>query len=253
LGPVLLGLILLGSAATGCGGTTQEPRASGEVREISVAEADETASGHPHGESGPGNPELLGVDEPAGRADTSENDMSGDDSSGHRDLAPVVKMMRAFDSAVTELAANPMAGADGVQPNPALTQWHAAVKPDSPADRDLRARFITEFTTNRTVYLPRQTGPHAAVHSWIHTVIDVTPEAVREPAAANSTERTVQFTYCGYSPAFGRNADTNEVVDDDRATYMGNGRAVVSGGTALLIQMADGPVRLLADHEDNPC
>lgn len=236
--------------AAACGG--------GAVPEQGLQRLGSTRSGIPEETSGPGpSDDAVSADPAAAAKDlqsqTTEDPGAGDDGD---DLALVVAMMASFDAAVTELAANPMAGADPAAPNRTLERWHAAVKADSPVDTDLRTRFITDLTANRVLYSPADTGPHASKLSWIHKVLQVTPENPGERpngSATGSDDWMLGFTYCGYSPAVGRNVDTGAVVDDGRATYGGTGRAVVVGKSALLVELKDSPVRLLNDGEDNPC
>lgn len=143
----------------------------------------------------------------------------------------------AYDTALTALSAGAEAATD--EDHPLVQAWHEIVQSGTQLDRQVRTRITTNLRSNQM-----RIEPDASGFSYRHRSLSVSATG----------ERSLSFTYCGYSPGIGRDVATGDVVDDRRAstTGHGSGRLDVSGRLRIE-ELTDDSIRMLTPDTPDPC
>lgn len=153
----------------------------------------------------------------------------------------VTDVLARYDDAVTALALDPVGAMD---PNGTLRAlWDRTVAVGSFLHDDVLERMVAEPLVEGTRLLP---GPDGV--SYRHHVVDV----------VGTSERSIRFSWCGYSPGIRVVRDSGTVVDDHVATMGGLGRAVLrasdtSAGSWLLDELDHLDFEVLPPGTTDPC
>jgi hypothetical protein len=152
-------------------------------------------------------------------------------------VAELDQLLAAYDAALGELAASPAAAVE--VDHPLVVRWHQLVAVGSELDQAMRTRIRDDVVERSMVVRP---GPDGVSFS------------TRALRARVDDDGGIDFEHCGYSPGVGVHVATGEVLDDQRATSSGTGRAERDpSGTLVLVALHDEQVRLLEPGETDPC
>lgn len=151
--------------------------------------------------------------------------------------AEVTELLAAYDRALGDLYATPLAAADA--DHPLTVGWHEIVEPGSVLDDEVRTRILTDGRDN---HLRVVAGAEGFAFRNL-------PLEVEDGVGAE-----MGWTNCGYSPGVGVHTVTGEVIDERRASTRGRGRAVrAPDGHLVLTELFDDRTELLGDGEPDPC
>ncbi len=151
--------------------------------------------------------------------------------------AQIEALLRAYDEAVSGLAADPDAAAE--DDDPVSRAWLAVVAPGSQLHSQVRSRIIYDGRDSRTRLVPDADG---IIFSDVP--LDIVLEA----------DGSITWDNCGYAPGVGVHAETGAVIDDRRASTRGHGRALRAGDGRLQVhELVDDVTTMLAPGEPDPC
>lgn len=150
--------------------------------------------------------------------------------------ALVDEVLRRYDVALSALAVDPAALAAAGSPERA--RWDSVVLPGSPLSDDLLSSLVRRQREDRLVVVP----PPGRL-SYLHRALLVDP-----PRAG-----AVSFTWCGWSPGIGRDADSGEVVDDAVGHARGTGQLRLVGDVWMLEALDEVELDVLAPGSPDPC
>lgn len=149
----------------------------------------------------------------------------------------LTELLGRFDAAISALYAEPLTAGD--DNHPLSVAWLDVVIGGSQLDRQVRGRILASGTEDGMRIVPDADGT---------SFTDVALELSEEP------DGSVTWTNCGYAPGVGVDLDTGEVLDDNRTSTRGRGRAVRGSDGALSIsELWDDESYLLAPGEPDPC
>lgn len=151
--------------------------------------------------------------------------------------AAVADLLGRFDAAISALYAAPLAAAD--DNHPLSVAWLDVVIGGSQLDRQVRGRILASGTEDGMRIVPDAGGT-----SFKNVALEVTEEP----------DGSLVWTNCGYAPGVGVDLRTGEVLDDNRTTTRGRGKAIRgSDGTLRISELWDDQSHLLAPGEPDPC
>lgn len=149
----------------------------------------------------------------------------------------VAELLGRFDSAISALYAEPLAA--GNDNHPLSVAWLDVVIGGSQLDRQVRGRIVASGTDDGMRIVPDAGGT-----SFTNVALELTQEP----------DGSLAWTNCGYAPGIGVDLDTGEVLDDNRTSTRGRGRAVRgSDGLLSISELWDDESHLLTPAEPDPC
>lgn len=149
----------------------------------------------------------------------------------------VALLLGRFDAAISALYAEPLAAGD--DHHPLSVAWLGVVVGGSQLDRQVRGRILASGTEDGMRIVPDAGGV-----SFENVAIDLTEES----------DGSLTWTNCGYAPGIGVDLETGVVLDDNRTSTRGRGRAVRdSDGTLSISELWDDESHVLAPGEPDPC
>lgn len=178
-------------------------------------------------------PDPAPLADPTGAGDDSAT--PGQTSALHDE---VVDLLGRYDLAITALYSDPLAAGD--DSHPASRAWLEVVEAGTQLDREVRGRILASGRDDAMAVIP----PTGAATSFVNTAT----------AVEESSDGSITWTNCGFSPGIGVGLDGGEVLDDSRAHTSGTGRAVrESDGTLKLVELWDDSTEVLGPDATNPC
>ncbi|MCZ7629494.1 MAG: hypothetical protein M5U19_10770 [Microthrixaceae bacterium] len=149
----------------------------------------------------------------------------------------VAELLERFDAALTALYANPLAAGD--DEHPLSVKWLEVVVGGSQLDRQVRGRILASATRDRMRIVPDAHGT-----SFANVAIGLNQEP----------DGSLTWTNCGYAPGVGVDLGTGQVLDDNRTSTRGRGRAVRGpDGRLSISELWDDETVLLDPGEPDPC
>jgi hypothetical protein len=149
----------------------------------------------------------------------------------------LTELLGRFDAAISGLYADPLAAGD--DNHPLTVAWLDVVIGGSQLDRQVRGRILASGTEDGMRIVPDADGT---------SFTDVALGLTEEP------DGSLTWTNCGYAPGVGVDLHTGEVLDDNRTSTRGRGRAVRGAdGTLSISELWDDESYRLAPGEPDPC
>ena len=228
-GGILLGGTLV-VAMSHPGATRGSREAVERLAPPAPAEAERTAGAGPLPDGRPPSSEVA--EATAGSAEPAPSLGAGTGA-----IEELDQLLADYDEALGALSATPAAAAEAG--HPLLVRWHALVAAGSELDQAMRTRIHDDVVERSMVVRP---GPDGVTFT------------TRVLQARVDGDGGIDFEHCGYSPGVGVHVLTGEVLDDQRATSRGTGRAERDvRGALVLVALHDDEVRLLVPGEPDPC
>lgn len=160
-------------------------------------------------------------------------DLAGQDD----DLrAQVDRVLERYARALTDLAADPERRAPSGTPE--RTAWDRTVLAGSALSEDLLGALVRRHREERRVVRP---GPGGLAYRHHPLVV--------EPPA----DGTLSFTWCGWSPGIGVDAEDGTVLDDGVAHSHGTGQLRLVDGHWMLELLDELDLTVLAPGSPDPC
>ena len=141
-----------------------------------------------------------------------------------------------YDELVTRLAADPVAMLDPL--HPVRVEWSTLVPADSALSTDVLGQLVIGPAARGTRLVPDEHG-----YSYRHRSLSMGPVV----------ERTVEFTWCGYSPGVRVDTMSGRVVDDAVAYVHGTGRLVLDVAGWVIDALDHLRIDVQAPGSGDPC
>lgn len=221
----LLVALLAGACAPAADEAAVEPLAAGRA-DADAASGISPSSTEP--EAGP----TSAV--PPSSAPPAQPQETTDDVSDLR--GQVDRVLERYARALTDLAADPLRR---TQPGtPERAAWDRTVVAGSPLSEELLDALVRRHREERRVVRP---GPLGLAYR--HRPLVVEPPS----------DGTISFTWCGWSPGIGVDADDGTVIDDGVAHSHGTGQLRLVDGHWMLELLDELDLTVLAPGSPDPC
>lgn len=226
--------VALGACARGDGGDTVSPSGVGPVEVEGLTEARVGPAATDPGDDATDSSTAPPSPIPPPTPIPSPTEHAAEEPATWREL--VDGALLRYATVLTDLAVDPVARtAEGT---PQREAWDAAVVPGSWLWVDVPAELVRRQREEGVVVLPAAHGL-----SYRHRALRI------EPPVAGA----ISFTWCGWSPGIGIDADTGEIVDDAVAHSHGTGQLRDLGGHWALEALDQLDLTLLEPGSPDPC
>ena len=231
-------MVVAASSSCGSTGTVADP-----VQPVTADDAPGSTRAPARDRTTPASP-VTGPELFGGSTDGATDDATDAPTAGPGDVATEFPKMRErveelllrYDELVTRLAADPVAMLDPL--HPVRVEWSTLVPADSALSTDVLGQLVIGPAARGTRLVPDEHG-----YSYRHRSLSVGPVV----------ERTVEFTWCGYSPGVRVDTVSGRVVDDAVAYVHGTGRVVLDVAGWVIDALDHLRIDVQAPGSGDPC